>query len=82
MGAMENKSLNVFNSRLVLATPDSASDGDFGRIEGVVGPLLLGLGILNAHSRVPPTSLLRRWDHTLTPCRPIHYPVPPPPQKK
>ena len=36
MGAMENKSLNVFNSRLVLATPDSASDGDFGRIEGVV----------------------------------------------
>ena len=37
MGAMENKSLNVFNSRLVLATPDSASDGDFARIEGVVG---------------------------------------------
>ncbi|PSC69009.1 puromycin-sensitive aminopeptidase isoform X1 [Micractinium conductrix] len=37
MGAMENKSLNVFNSRLVLATPDTATDGDFGRIEGVVG---------------------------------------------
>ena len=34
---MENKSLNVFNSRLVLATPDTATDGDFGRIEGVVG---------------------------------------------
>ena len=34
MGAMENKSLNIFNSRLVLATPDSASDVDFGRIEG------------------------------------------------
>ena len=31
---MENKSLNVFNSRLVLATPDTATDGDFGRIEG------------------------------------------------
>jgi hypothetical protein len=30
----ENKSLNVFNSRLVLATPDTATDGDFGRIEG------------------------------------------------
>lgn len=37
MGAMENKSLNIFNSRLVLATPDTATDGDFGRIEGVVG---------------------------------------------
>lgn len=37
MGAMENKSLNVFNSRLVLATPATATDGDFGRIEGVVG---------------------------------------------
>jgi len=37
MGAMENKSLNIFNSRLVLATPDSATDGAFGRIEGVIG---------------------------------------------
>ncbi|KAL6767073.1 hypothetical protein ACKKBG_A38465 [Auxenochlorella protothecoides x Auxenochlorella symbiontica] len=37
MGAMENKSLNLFNSRLVLATPDTATDADFGRIEGVVG---------------------------------------------
>ena len=31
---MENKSLNIFNSRLVLATPDTATDGDFARIEG------------------------------------------------
>jgi aminopeptidase N len=37
MGAMENKSLNIFNSRLVMATPESASDVDFGRIEGVIG---------------------------------------------
>lgn len=37
MGAMENKSLNVFNSRLVLASPETATDGDFTRIEGVVG---------------------------------------------
>ncbi|KAG1656781.1 hypothetical protein FOA52_007829 [Chlamydomonas sp. UWO 241] len=37
MGAMENKSLNIFNSRLVLASPDTATDGDYGRIEGVVG---------------------------------------------
>ena len=37
MGAMENKSLNIFNSRLVLATPETASDFDFTRIEGVIG---------------------------------------------
>jgi hypothetical protein len=37
MGAMENKSLNIFNSRLVLATPESSTDGDYARIEGVVG---------------------------------------------
>lgn len=36
-GAMENKSLNIFNSRLVLATPDTATDGDFARIEGGPG---------------------------------------------
>jgi aminopeptidase N len=37
MGAMENKSLNIFNSRLILATPNTASDMDFNRIESVVG---------------------------------------------
>lgn len=37
MGAMENKGLNIFNSRLVLASPNTASDLDYGRIEGVVG---------------------------------------------
>jgi aminopeptidase N len=37
MGAMENKSLNIFNSRLILATPETASDFDFSRIEGVIG---------------------------------------------
>jgi len=37
MGAMENKSLNIFNSRLVLASPQTATDMDFARIEGVVG---------------------------------------------
>ena len=36
MGAMENKSLNVFNSRLILASPETATDGDYERIEGVV----------------------------------------------
>jgi aminopeptidase N len=37
MGAMENKSLNIFNSRLVLASSKTASDLDFNRIEGVIG---------------------------------------------
>ena len=37
MGAMENKSLNVFNSRLVLCSPETATDLDYNRIEGVIG---------------------------------------------
>jgi aminopeptidase N len=36
MGAMENKGLNVFNSKYVLARPDTATDGDFEAIEGVI----------------------------------------------
>ena len=35
-GAMENKGLNVFNSRFVLADQDTATDGDFDAIAGVV----------------------------------------------
>jgi len=37
MGAMENKGLNVFNSKFVLAKPDTATDGDYHGIEGVIG---------------------------------------------
>ena len=37
MGAMENKSLNVFNSKYVLARPDTATDADYQGIEGVIG---------------------------------------------
>ncbi len=37
MGAMENKGLNIFNSVLVLASPESVSDDAFKRIEGVIG---------------------------------------------
>jgi len=37
MGAMENKGLNIFNTALVLARKDTATDGDYERIEGVVG---------------------------------------------
>lgn len=36
MGAMENTSLNIFNTALVLAHPDTATDMDFGRVEGVI----------------------------------------------
>ncbi len=37
MGAMENKGLNVFNSKYVLARPDTATDDDFINIESVIG---------------------------------------------
>ncbi|MGD8384022.1 MAG: aminopeptidase N, partial [Lysobacterales bacterium] len=37
MGAMENKSLNIFNSKYVLARPDTATDMDYRGIEGVIG---------------------------------------------
>jgi len=36
MGAMENTSLNIFNTALVLAQPDTATDRDFERVEGVI----------------------------------------------
>ena len=36
MGAMENKVLNIFNSKYVLARPDTATDRDFQGIEGVI----------------------------------------------
>jgi len=37
MGAMENKGLNVFNSKYVLADPETATDADFQGVEGVIG---------------------------------------------
>ena len=36
MGAMENKGLNIFNDRLILASPDTATDNIFEAIESVV----------------------------------------------
>ena len=36
MGAMENKGLNVFNSKYVLARPETATDTDYEGIEGVI----------------------------------------------
>ncbi|MEX3606239.1 MAG: aminopeptidase N [Burkholderia sp.] len=37
MGAMENKGLNIFNTKYVLANPETATDDDFASIEAVVG---------------------------------------------
>ena len=37
MGAMENKGLNVFNTKFVLARPDTATDSDYESIEAVIG---------------------------------------------
>ena len=36
MGAMENKSLNIFNSKLVLADSETATDAELERIESVI----------------------------------------------
>jgi aminopeptidase N len=35
-GAMENKGLNIFNSRFILADPEAATDADFDAVAGVV----------------------------------------------
>jgi aminopeptidase N len=36
MGAMENKGLNVFNDKYVLASPETATDNDFEKIEAII----------------------------------------------
>ncbi|MEZ5872434.1 MAG: aminopeptidase N [Nitratireductor sp.] len=36
MGAMENKGLNVFNDKYVLADADTATDADYGNIEAII----------------------------------------------
>jgi aminopeptidase N len=33
---MENKGLNIFNSAYVLCNKDTATDDDYGRVEGVI----------------------------------------------
>ena len=37
MGAMENKGLNIFNSKLVFASPETATDDNYISIEAVIG---------------------------------------------
>ncbi|MFL5097736.1 MAG: aminopeptidase N [Xanthobacteraceae bacterium] len=36
MGAMENKGLNIFNDKYVLASPETATDADFAHIEAII----------------------------------------------
>jgi aminopeptidase N len=36
MGAMENKGLNIFNDKYILADPDTATDTDYANIEAIV----------------------------------------------
>lgn len=36
MGAMENKGLNIFNDRYVLASPETATDSDYAAIEAII----------------------------------------------
>ncbi|KQP52578.1 aminopeptidase N [Methylobacterium sp. Leaf108] len=36
MGAMENKGLNIFNDKYVLASPDTATDADYANIEAII----------------------------------------------
>ncbi|WP_297299272.1 aminopeptidase N [uncultured Methylovirgula sp.] len=36
MGAMENKGLNVFNDKYILASPETATDTDYAQIEAVI----------------------------------------------
>src|SRR5215467_11585572 len=36
MGAMENKGLNIFNDKAVLASPDTATDADYSSVETVI----------------------------------------------
>lgn len=36
-GAMENKGLNIFNNKYILADPKTATDDDYSHVEGVVG---------------------------------------------
>ena len=37
MGAMENKGLNIFNASCVLASPATATDGDYYNIQSIIG---------------------------------------------
>jgi aminopeptidase N len=46
MGAMENKSLNIFNSKLVLADAETATDAELERIESVIAHEYFTTGVV------------------------------------
>ena len=59
MGAMENKGLNIFNSKFVLADYQTATDIDLGNIESIVALSMLGSEMLIViHSVQPHPSVI------------------------
>ena len=48
MGAMENKGLNVFNDKYVLASPETATDADYAHIEAVMPTNTFTTGLATA----------------------------------
>ena len=80
MGAMENKGLNIFNDKLILASPETATDSDYERIESVVAHEYFHnwtgnritcrdwfqLSLKEGPDRLPRPELLRR--HALAPA--------------
>jgi aminopeptidase N len=50
MGAMENKGLNIFNTKYVLANPSIATDADYANIESVVRAVACRLNHLSTTS--------------------------------
>ncbi|KAI3709886.1 hypothetical protein L2E82_39654 [Cichorium intybus] len=60
---MENKSLNIFNSKFVLASPETATNADYAAILGVIG-----------HRATPlPFSFFNRDSHVF--CPSVHTSV-------
>ena len=63
------QSLNIFNSRLVLASPETATDMDYERIEGVVGHECESLrDVKLCNSLVACPSCMLPWMQTLNGC--------------
>ena len=44
MGAMENKGLNIFNTKYILANPETATDDDYIHIEASLGMNIFIIG--------------------------------------
>src|SRR6516225_9619657 len=67
MGAMENKGLNIFNTRYVLAKPDTATDTDYQNIEAVIAHEYFHNWTGNQRFRRGMDLYIRRYDnHAVT----------------